>query len=104
MTIRITRHAEMRMKERLNVKNIHKGERIAQNAWERDRRLTNNIPDYDFGKEIICYSQNTFVFSNSGVLVTVFPEAKNKKSLYDLKERYLFDNNYDFYEEEERIY
>ncbi len=103
MTVRLTRHAEMKMKERLNVKNIHKGERIALNAWERGRRLTTNITDYDFGKEIICYSQNTFVFSNSGVLVTVFPETRNKKSRYDLKEKYLFDNNYGLYEEEERI-
>ncbi len=90
MTIHITTHAKARMKGKLHVKNIHKGERIALNAWERGRRILTNNNDTDNRIQIIAYSENTFVFTDNEVLVTVYRQSRDKRSLYEWKaKRYL---------------
>lgn len=91
MTIHITTHAKARMKERLHVKNIHEGESIALNAWERGRRILTDNNDTDDGTQIVAYSENAFVFSNDGVLVTFNHQSKYHPSRYEWKERrYLY--------------
>lgn len=84
----ITFHAQMRMKERLGIKNLDRMIRMASLALDRGIRIENAKDsiakqmmkhDVSDGKEIVLYSGYYYVFTEDfGALVTVFPAGKKE--------------------------
>lgn len=85
--IRVTQHANRRIKERLHIKNMASRQKLANDAFQSGTRLTNcshveksyimsniNSPYSDnSNKEFILYRDNIYIFSNNNVLITVLP-------------------------------
>ena len=88
MNITLTRHAHIRMKERLNIKSSKEMERMAFLAFNRGKPV--GIEEGEFfgersSKMIVQFNDSLFIYADSGALVTVIkPEHRSKASRNEL--------------------
>ena len=97
MNIRVTRHAEHRMRERLGI-NKRSVQGAAQRAYERGARydqttgklrhfLDEKMISYGAGSVYRIYSEWLYVFSPDGFLITIVPLYSDMKKCVKRRRR-----------------
>ena len=85
MYIELSSFVAEKMKKKFNIKNTKEKERIAKKAYIRGKLIGYQKGLDGDTKTLIEYSNYTYIYSSSGLLITILPKYKYKKNINEIK-------------------